>query len=99
MVFDLLNINIEIFSVEDIGQLRVSLHEGSGGSHPREGRSIHIHESVRRGPRNQAPLIIIKSPLPLLIGANKNNKHTFWMINYSQRLLTVIKFLKYIHIE
>lgn len=88
-------------SVEDFGKLRVSLHEGSRGSHPREGRSIHIHESVRRGARNQAPLIniIITPKLSLLIGANKNNKHTFWMINYSQRLLTVIKFLKYIHIE
>lgn len=86
-------INICLFSVEDIGQLRVPLHEGSGGAHPREGRSLHIHEGVRRGPRNQAPLINTLLLLLLLISANKNNKHTFWMINYSQRLLTVIKFL------
>ena len=56
MVFDLLNINIEIFSVEDIGKLRVSLHQGTGGSHPGEGGPVHIHEGVRRGTWNQAPL-------------------------------------------
>ena len=54
-----MNINVDMFSVEDIGQLRVSLHQGLRGSHPREGRSLHIHESVRRGARNQAPLINI----------------------------------------
>ncbi len=78
------------FSIEDVGELRVSLHKGAGGSHPREGRPVHIHESVRRGARNQASLTSYPSPLLTYISANKNNKHTFWMTNYSKRLMTVI---------
>jgi hypothetical protein len=45
---------------------------------------------VRRGARNQAPLNSYPSLLLTYISANKNNKLTFWMTNYSKRLMTVI---------
>ena len=44
-------------SPEDSRKQRVPLHKGPRESNPRKGGPVHFHESLRRGARNQAPLI------------------------------------------
>jgi len=48
----LIHYSFYVYSLEDLGKLRVSLYKGTGGSHPREGRPVHIHEGMRRSSRD-----------------------------------------------